>query len=323
MMKNTRLTIVLPCYNEERGLERTIEVVSRKIADLVAAGAVSPDSNMLFVDDGSTDATWKLIAENHQKNPGLVKGIRFAANRGKETALWAGMTEAGKHADIVACMDADLQFDINALDEFISCYEEGYELIYGIKKNRGKEPFIKKICAGCFYKLMAILGSPINNNHTDYCLVTNKVCEAMSYYGESFIIFRGLLKTLGFRQKQCYFNVLDREAGESHFSLRRLISLSLNAITSFSIVPLRCVALCGMLVFTVGLLMVIYSVVNFIGGVVPDGYTTLACSMWLLGGIGMLCMGVLGEYLGKLYMETKKRPRFYLSENLYREHEDS
>lgn len=315
-MKTSRLCIVLPCFNEEIGLARTVSEVSKKIRLLVDGGRISSDSYMMFVDDGSSDATWSIILKHHRQTPNLVKGLRFAANRGKEIALWAGVVEAGKHADIVACMDADLQFDLNALDEFISYYDEGYELIYGIKKNRGKESLIKKVCAASFYKLMSVLGSPIHNNHTDYCLITNQVCEAMAQYRESHVIFRGLLSSLGFRQKACYFDVLDREQGVSHFSFCKLISLSLVAITSFSVVPLRCVALCGLLVLAIGILILVYSIVNFVCGIVPDGYTTLACSLWLLGGIGMFCLGIVGEYIGKLYLETKKRPRYFVSELL-------
>ena len=309
MKKSASLCIVLPCYNEEQTLRRTIIAVEEKLNQLHEQKQIAKESCMLFVDDGSRDSTWSIIEECSQLMPGKVKGIRFASNRGKEIALWTGCVEAGKRADIVTCMDADLQFDINALDEFLKCYYEGFELIYGVKRNRGKEMFLKPIFAAIFYKLMSFLGSPIVKNHTDYCLMSKSVCNALSEYSETHMIFRGLLRKVGFRQKSIEFDVLDRSEGESHFSIKKLISLSVDAITSFSVAPLRLVACGGMIVFLVGVIMTVYSLVcYFNGSVPPDGYTTLACSLWLLGGVQMLCMGILGEYIGKLYMEAKRRP---------------
>lgn len=317
MKETLRLCIVLPCYNEEKMLRRTISEVGKKLDCLIGKEQISPDSYMLFVDDGSRDSTWSIISECSSLFPGRVSGMRFAANQGKETALWTGCVEAGKNAGLIACMDADLQFDINALDEFLKCYYEGYDLIYGVKRNRGKEMFLKTIFAAFFYKLMGFLGSPIVKNHTDYCLMSKSVCNALSEYSERYMIFRGLLRRVGFRQKSVEFDVLDRSEGESHFSIRKLISLSLDAITSFSVVPLRIIACGGAVIFLCGIIMTIYSVVYYFNGSLPpDGYTTLACSLWLLGGIQMLCMGILGEYMGKMYMEAKGRPRCYVAERV-------
>lgn len=317
MKECLRLCIVLPCYNEEKLLRKTISEVEKKLVCLIEEGLISQDSYMLLVDDGSRDSTWSIIAECSSLFPGRVRGMRFAANQGKETALWAGCVEAGVEADFVACMDADLQFDINALDDFLKFYYEGCELVYGVKKNRGKEMFLKTIFAALFYKLMSFLGSPIVKNHTDYCLMSKSVCNALSEYRETHMIFRGLLRKVGFRQKSVEFDVLNRKDGESHFSMAKLISLSLDAITSFSVAPLRLIACGGSVVFLCGIIMTAYSVkCYFDGSLPPDGYTTLACSLWLLGGIQMLCMGILGEYMGKIYMESKRRPRFYVSERV-------
>lgn len=309
-----KLCIVLPCYNEEESLVRTINEVKKKIQELIDTDIISGDSHALFVDDGSTDSTWKMIEDACKSCPERVQGIRFASNCGKEIALLAGCCEARKTADVVVCMDADLQFDINALNEFLKYYYEGYELVYGVKRNRGREPWLRKVCSSIFYKTMQLLGSPVCNNHTDYCLMTKNVCNALAGYEETYIIFRGLLKELGFRQKQVFFDVIDRKEGESRFSYRKLLSLSINAITSFSVVPLRMIALSGILIFLVGMLLSFYSVVEYFKGTPPSGYTTLACSMWILGGMGMLCVGIAGEYIGKIYMEVKRRPRFYISE---------
>lgn len=311
-----RLYIVMPCYNEAAGLVTTINTVLRKLQELQNSGKIADGSAMLFSDDGSRDDTWHIIESAHSQYPERIKAVRLAANRGKEYAMWAGVMEARMHADAVVCMDADLQFDIDAVDEFLALRSQGYDLVYGIKKSRGAEPLYKRIFSRAFYALMNRLGSPIEKNHTDYCLMTRQVCDALAEYGETNLIFRGLLKQLGFKQCPCHFDVKDREAGESHFSPIRLINLSLDAITSFSVAPLRVIVFIGCLVFLIGVAMIIWTIVDAFHGITPSGYATLACSLWFLGGLGMMCLGVVGEYLGKLYMEAKKRPRYCISEIL-------
>lgn len=311
-----RLCIVIPCYNEEAGLVSTVNIVFDKLRRLRNGEKIAEGSTMLFSDDGSMDATWSIIESAHEKYSEKVKAVKLAANRGKEYALWAGIMEARLHADVVVCMDADLQFDIDAIDEFLALHAQGYELVYGIKKTRGAEPIYKRIFSSLFYSLMGRLGSPIQKNHTDYCLMTRQVCDALAEYGESSLIFRGLLKQLGFKQCPCYFVVKDRAAGESHFSPIKLINLSLDAITSFSIAPLRLIVFIGGAVFLIGLAMIIWTIADAFRDITPSGYATLACSLWFLGGLGMMCLGVVGEYLGKLYMEAKKRPRYCISSKL-------
>jgi hypothetical protein len=205
---------------------------------------------------------------------------------------------------------------LDAVDEFLALYKQGCDLVYGLKKNRGKEPLLKKVAAGMFYGLMKRMGAPIIPNHSDYTLMTSQVCEALAEYGESNIMFRALVKSLGFRQCPCYFEVKDRMCGESKFSIRHLFNLGMDAMTSFSVVPLRLIGLIGWLVFIVGVLQIVWTCVDVFLGNPPSGYATLLCSMWFLGGLGMICMAVLGEYMGKMYMETKKRPRYYISEKL-------
>lgn len=314
--KAPRLCIVMPCYNEEAGLVSTVSTVLGKLQRLRNEGKIAEESSMLLSDDGSRDDTWSIIESAHEKYTEVVKAVKLAANRGKEYALWAGIMEARMHADVVVCMDADLQFDIDAIDEFLSLYAQGYELVYGIKKTRGAEPIYKRIFSSLFYSLMGRIGSPIQKNHTDYCLMARQVCDALAEYEETNLIFRGLLKQLGFKQCPCYFEVRDRAAGESHFSPIKLINLSLDAITSFSIAPLRLIVFIGGLVFLIGLAMIIWTIADAFRGITPSGYATLACSLWFLGGLGMMCLGVVGEYLGKLYMEAKKRPRYCISSKL-------
>lgn len=306
----------MPCYNEAAGLVTTVNTVLGKLQELQKSGKIANGSAMLFSDDGSRDDTWHIIESAHAQYPERVKAVKLAANRGKEYAMWAGVMEARMHADAVVCMDADLQFDIATVDEFLDLRSQGYDLVYGIKRSRGAEPLYKRIFSKAFYTLMNRLGSPIEKNHTDYCLMTRQVCDALAEYGETNLIFRGLLKQLGFKQCPCLFDVKDREAGESHFSPIKLINLSLDAITSFSVAPLRVIVFIGCLVFLIGLAMIVWTIVDAFHGITPSGYATLACSLWFLGGLGMMCLGVVGEYLGKLYMEAKKRPRYCISETL-------
>lgn len=310
------LYIVMPCYNEEQGICETISAVREKLESMEQAGLVGAGSAMLFADDGSADGTWRLISAAHTACPERVKAVRLAGNRGKEYAMWAGVMAARQHADVVVTMDADLQFDLDAVDEFLALHAQGYDLVYGLKKNRGQEPLLKKVTAGMFYGLMKRLGAPIIPNHSDYTLMTRQVCDALAEYGESNIMFRALVKSLGFRQCPCYFDVKDRTRGESKFSIRQLFNLGMDAMTSFSVVPLRLIGLIGWLVFVIGLLQVVWTCVDVCHGNPPSGYATLLCSMWFLGGLGMICMAVMGEYMGKMYMETKKRPRYFISEVL-------
>lgn len=309
------LYIVMPCYNESAGIETTVSVVSEKLRGLISAGRIAADSAMLFADDGSADNTWELIEQLHAQNP-MVKASRLAGNRGKEYALFAGLMEAKEHADIVICMDADLQHDIDAIDTFLDKRAEGYELLYGLKASRGKEPFIRKITAKFFYWFMGKLGSPVLRGHSDYSLMTKQVLEALSEYSECNMMFRAILRQLGFKQAPVYFEVKERELGESKMSLRKLLALSLDAITSFSVAPLRIIAAIGVFIFFISLLMMAWVVYDYFRLGTPNGWATLTCSLWFLGGLGMICLSIVGEYIGKMYMETKKRPRYFIKTRL-------
>ena len=309
------LYIVMPCYNESAGIKTTVSVVSEKLRGLISAGRIAADSAMLFADDGSADNTWELIEQLHAQNP-MVKASRLAGNRGKEYALFAGLMEAKEHADIVICMDADLQHDIDAIDTFLDKRAEGYELLYGLKASRGKEPFIRKITAKFFYWFMGKLGSPVLRGHSDYSLMTKQVLEALSEYSECNMMFRAILRQLGFKQAPVYFEVKERELGESKMSLRKLLALSLDAITSFSVAPLRIIAAIGVFIFFISLLMMAWVVYDYFRIGTPNGWATLTCSLWFIGGLGMICLSIVGEYIGKMYMETKKRPRYFIKTRL-------
>lgn len=310
------LYFVMPCYNEAQGIGETIATVKRKLEQLEMQGKIAVGSAMLFADDGSKDDTWRLISSAHAAFPERVKAVRLAGNRGKEYALWAGVMAARQKADVVVTMDADLQFDLDAVDSFLSLYAEGNDLVYGLKRNRGKEPVFKKLAAGVFYGMMKHIGAPVIPNHSDYTLMTRQVCDALAEYGESNLMFRALVKSLGFKQQPCYFEVKDRMNGVSKFSVRQLFNLSMDAMTSFSVAPLRLIGVIGWMVLVVGLAQIIWTCVDVALGNPPSGYATLLCSIWFLGGLGMICMAVMGEYMGKMYMETKKRPRYYIAEEL-------
>ncbi|MBQ4613786.1 MAG: glycosyltransferase family 2 protein [Akkermansia sp.] len=309
------LYIVMPCFNEAACIETTIVAVSKKLDTLISAGTISCESAMLFADDGSKDTTWNIISEHHKNNK-LVKACRLAGNRGKEKALFAGLMEAKTHADIVICMDADLQHDINAIDEFLALRNQGYELIYGVKKSRGRESFFRKSTAVAFYWIAQKLGSPISQGHSDYSLMTKQVLEALSEYGESNMMFRTMLKQLGFNQCPLYFEVKNREQGESKMSLGSLLRLSIDAITSYSVTPLRFISGMGLLIFLASLAMIAWVAYDYFKLGTPNGWATVVCSLWFLGGIGMISMGVAGEYIGKIYLESKRRPRYFIKSRL-------
>ncbi len=310
-----QLCIVLPCFNEELCLEDSVARLEGRLTELEAKGAIDPGSCMLFADDGSRDRTWEILSRLHATHPKL-RAVRLAANRGKEYALFAGLMEARSLGDIVICMDADLQHDIGAIDDFLRLYQEGFDLVYGVKSNRNRESLFRKLTAALFYGVMERLGSPIIKNHADYSLMTRQVLDALAEYGETNMMFRGILRQLGFRQCPCSFEVKEREAGTSKFSPRKLLNLSVDAITSFSVVPLRLIGYMGLIIFFISLLMIAWFIVDWFHNRTPGGWATITCSLWFLGGLGMMSMAILGEYLGKMYMETKKRPRYYISERL-------
>ena len=310
-----RLCIVLPCYNEEAGLRDTIIQLNEKLERIEFEGRIQEGSFVLFVDDGSTDNTWGVIQSAHAKSS-RVTGIQLAANRGKENALYAGLMEARKHADIVISMDADLQHDINAIDDFLEARKAGYDLVYGVKSDRGREPISRKVGAKVFYWLMQKLGAPVKNDHSDYCLMSRSVLEALSEYGESHMMVRSLVFQLGFKQRAVTFSVRERNAGESKMSFFKLIKLSVDALTSYSSTPLRLLSLVGLLIFFISLCMIGWTIHDYCVLGTPNGWATIACSIWFIGGVIIISLAILGEYIGKMYIETKKRPRYFVRKRM-------
>ncbi len=305
------LVLVVPCYNEEAVIEKSAKVLSDKIRSLVNAQTVAEGSRILFVDDGSTDNTLALIHGLCDKDT-VFSVIKFAANRGHQNAILAGMITAKGTADIVVTIDADLQQDIEALDEFIEKYKSGCEVVYGIRNDRSSDGFIKKFTATAYYKLMKTLGTSVIPNHADYRLVSAKVLEALGQYKEVNLFLRGLIPTIGFKSGVVYFDVKEREAGTSKYTLRKMLKLAADGITSFSTRPLHIIGLLGFIVVVFGIIMCIVALVDWMRNLNVPGYTTLLIVMLVSTGVILLSLGVIGEYIAKIYMETKHRPPYII-----------
>lgn len=313
MKRPARLYIVMPCYNEEAIIQKTIQEVSAKMNYLRNIELIDNESAMLFVDDGSIDNTWNIIISQAEIN-NKVKGIKLASNAGHQNALMAGLLTAKDYADVVISMDADLQHDINALERFMELYHNGFDLVFGIRKDRQTDSFLKKVTAISFYKFMSGLDIKVIKNHADFRLMTCQVLEALSQYSEVNLFLRGIVLTLGFKQTTLFFEVKDRMAGSSKYTISKMFRLALDGITSFSIKPLRVITLTGIIVFFISIIMIAWNITDYFRGTAVAGWASLSCSIWLLGGLIILCIGIVGEYMGKIYNEVKHRPR-YIIEN--------
>ena len=299
---------VIPCYNEEKVLPETEKRLTAKMESMISSGLADEKSRILFVDDGSKDATWELIDQYSEKNK-LVSGIKLAHNRGHQNALLAGLMTAKDSADCAISLDADLQDDVDALDKFVKKYTEGCDIVYGVRNKRDTDTFFKRTTALGFYKFMAILGVDLVYNHADYRLMSRRALEALSEYKEVNLFLRGLVPLIGYRCDYVYYDRHERFAGESKYPLKKMISFAVDGITSFSVKPLKMILNLGILIFLVSLVGVIWSLISHAnGGAAP--WVPAVWSLWLLGGILLLCMGVVGTYTGKIYGEVKHRPRY-------------
>ncbi len=316
------LYLVIPCYNEEEVLDQTTKKLQKKLIDLISRKIISKESRVLYVDDGSKDNTWKLIEKFHQMDQ-LFTGICLSRNRGHQNALFAGLMIAKKDADIIISLDADLQDDINAMDMMIEKYQAGYEIVYGVRSSRKKDSWFKRSSAEGFYKLMQKMGVDIVFNHADYRLTTKKVLNYLENYQEVNLFLRGIFPLIGFSSTVVYYERKDRLAGESKYPLKKMLSFAWDGITSFSVQPIKLVLNLGILIFFVSVIAFIYClVIKLLGNAVP-GWTFLACSIWLVAGLEMLSLGIIGEYIGKIYKETKLRPRYIISRNLIEEEKEN
>ena len=313
MDDSCRLCIVVPCYNEEEALSITGPELVEHLRKIVEAGQVDKDSKVVFVNDGSKDATWDVIKKLHDENKEVV-GLNLAHNRGHQNALMAGLMYAKDHADVAISIDADLQQDINAMSLFIDEYKKGCDVVFGVRNSRDTDSFFKRTTAGMFYKFSKLLGCDLYENSADYRLMSSKALEALSEYGEVNLFLRGIIPTLGFKTSVVHFDVSPRMQGESKYSLRMMIKLALDGITSFSIKPIRLVFLMGVVAIFIAVVMLIHILIDYINNNVVQGWSSILASIWILGGNILLSIGVVGEYVGRNYMETKKRPRYFVSE---------
>ena len=309
------LYVVIPCYNEEEVLNETTKQLKKKMESLIKSKKISDKSRVMYVNDGSKDKTWELIKKINKKEK-LFTGITLSRNRGHQNALLGGLMTAKNYADIVISMDADLQDDINAIDEMIDKYHDGCDIVYGVRSARKKDTFFKKVTAEGFYKFMKALGVDCVYNHADYRLTSKRVLEEFSNFKEVNLFLRGMFPLVGFKSDIVYYERNERFAGESKYPLKKMLNFAWDGITSFSVKPLRLIATLGFFILFISIVIMIYSLVRKLTGNTVDGWTFIIISLWLLGGIQMISVGIVGEYVGKIYSETKARPRFIIEENL-------
>ena len=301
----------MPCYKEEAVLPETSKRLKEKLHALMEAGKISADSRVLFVNDGSSDRTWEIIAGLHEQDR-IFSGVNLSRNRGHQNALLAGLTTAATRADMIVSMDADLQDDVNAIDGMIDAYHEGYDVVYGVRSARKSDTAFKRMTAEGFYKLMRAMGVDIVFNHADYRLMSRRAVEGLLEFGEVNIFLRGIVPQIGYPSTTVEYERAKRFAGESKYPFKKMLAFALDGITSFSIKPLRLIVFLGAVVFLLSLLMLAWSLIERIMGTVVSGWTSLMFSVWMLGGLQLLSLGVIGEYVGKIYSEVKHRPRFII-----------
>ena len=312
------LYLVVPCYNEEEVIEKSADVLGGKMRRLKQEGKIAAESKVMFVNDGSRDSTLSLLHRISSRDR-LFSVVSLAGNYGHQSAILAGMMTARQYADAVVTIDADLQQDIEALDKFLECYENGCEVVYGVRNDRHSDGVFKKATATMYYNLMHLLGSKVITNHADYRLMSRKALDALAEYQETNLFLRGLIPTMGFVSDVVYFDVKAREAGHSKYTLSKMMTLALDGITSMSVRPLRMISALGFIVFLFSFVMSILSLVDWARGNNVPGYTTTMIVSLLIGGVTLLSLGILGEYVGKIYMETKHRPRYIIDSLVWQE----
>ena len=307
------LYLVIPCYNEAAVLPQTAPLFTGKLAALAAAGRIAPHSRVLFVDDGSSDGTWQTICAMAQTQP-AVCGVRLSRNRGHQNALLAGLFEAVPQADVTISLDCDGQDDIHAVDAMLTEYEAGCDVVYGVRASRKTDTLFKRSTAQLFYRLMTRLGAESVYNHADYRLLSRRAVEGLAQFPEVNLFLRGLVPLVGYRSSSVYYDRAPRVAGETHYSLHRMLLLAVDGITSLSVKPLKLITVLGLAVFLASAVMIVWSIVRHFAGATVTGWSSLMCIVLFLGGVQLLCVGVLGEYIGKIYAEVKHRPRYIVQE---------
>lgn len=305
-----KLAIVVPCYNEEEVLKIASEALRGVLDDLVAKGKISEDSFLLFVNDGSKDRTWELIEEEHALYPARVLGVKLAGNVGHQFALTAGLITAKDMCDVTISIDADLQDDTAVIEEMIDKYHEGCDIVYGVRKERKTDSFFKRVTAQTFYRLMRLMGVKTVYNHADFRLMSRRAVEEFSKYRETNLFLRGMMPLLGYRTDNVYYDRKVRVAGESKYPLKKMLALAFDGISSFSVKPISLILGLGVFIVMASFIALVYALISYCTGHVVPGWTSLILSIWFLGGIQLLAIGIVGQYIGKIYMEVKQRPRY-------------
>lgn len=314
--KQKILYLVIPCYNEEEVLRITTDALTKKMNKLIKDKKISKESKVLYVNDGSKDKTWDLIEEIHEEN-NIFCGVKLSRNRGHQNALLAGLMTAKKYADITISMDADLQDDINVIDSMLEEYENGSEIVYGVRSSRKKDTFFKKFTAEGFYKFMKLMGVEIVFNHADCRLMSKVALEGLEQFEEVNLFLRGIVPQIGYKTSVAYYERNERAAGESKYPLKKMLKFAMEGITSFSVKPLKMITTVGFLMSMFSFIVLIYALVVKIMGNAVSGWTFIIFSIWMVAGIQMLSLGIIGEYIGKIYNETKKRPKYIIEKELF------
>lgn len=315
-MSKPVVTLVVPCYNEEEILPHTIDVLHILIKEYIDDELISDRSRILFVDDGSSDSTWQLIYKGSIDTE-YIRGLKLARNAGHQNALLAGLFSAKMVSDCVISLDADLQDDVSVIRVFIEKFKEGYEVVYGVRRNRDTDTFFKKFTAQGFYKVMDKMGVPLVYNHADFRLMSKRALEALERFDEVNLFLRGIVPLIGFPSTSVYYDRKERLAGETKYPLKKMLNFAFNGITSFSVTPIRFVMLTGCAFFFTSLLFLCYFLTLKFLGETETGWTSLITSIWLIGGLQLMAIGLIGEYIGKVYQESKRRPKYIVDIDLF------
>ncbi|MBE5937033.1 MAG: glycosyltransferase family 2 protein [Lachnospiraceae bacterium] len=309
------LYMVVPCYNEEAVLAETTKRLKDKYISLLKEGLISIKSKVVYVNDGSKDRTWEIITNIHKEDK-MFRGICLSRNRGHQNAVLAGLMTVKDEADMVITMDADLQDDIDAIDEMVKQFNNGYDIVYGVRNSRKTDTFFKRFTAQTYYKLLLTLGVDIVYNHADFRLMSKRAINEMENFKEVNLFLRGIVPMVGFPSTNVYYERHERFAGESKYPLKKMLHFAFDGVTSLSIKPIRFITMLGLIIFMLSLGMLIYSIVIHFVGDSAWGWSSLMTSVWALGGLQLLAIGIIGEYIGKIYLESKARPRFIIQEYL-------
>lgn len=312
------LYIVIPCYNEQEVLPITSVQFEEKVHSLIEKGKISDKSKVLFVNDGSKDETWNIIKDLSERSD-VFEGICLSRNRGHQNAVLAGLMEAKDLCDITISIDCDGQDDINAMDEMVDKYLEGYEVVYGVRSKRDTDTFFKRFTAESFYKIMNFMGTEVVFNHADYRLISKRVLQEFANFHEVNLFLRGMIPLVGFKSTSVYYERHERLAGQSHYPLSKMLGLAFDGITSLSVKPIRFITGFGVLVALLSFIGVLYSLISKLFGHTVDGWASMTCILCFVSGVQLISLGVIGEYIGKIYLETKQRPRFIIAERTYQE----